>query len=173
MRSSPVTQAGVKTQTIVRLIILLLTGGSLYCLDMNLREEQIEGKQHNQHQYESVKNITKQHKHIIWQSKFTKWRIINSRTVLKKGAEVLFDNYVGDHVEWHEPGWLSPWQKTHVFAPSTQRGFHPLYNWCGQMYLLRASYVAGSTFEIHNIRKRQQVRDLLQWKEAAQKSSHC
>ena len=72
MRSSPVTQAGVKTQTIVRLIILLLTGGSLYCLDMNLREEQIEGKQHNQHQYESVKNITKQHKHIIWQSKFTK-----------------------------------------------------------------------------------------------------
>ena len=72
MRSSPVTQAGVKTQTIVRLIILLLTGGSLYCLDMNLREEHIEGKQHNQHQNESVKNITKQHKHIIWQSKFTK-----------------------------------------------------------------------------------------------------
>ena len=29
MRSSPVTQAGVKTQTIVRLIILLLTGGFL------------------------------------------------------------------------------------------------------------------------------------------------
>ena len=72
MRSSPVTQADVKTQTIVRLIILLLTGGFLYCLDMNLHEEQIEGKQHNQHQYESVKNITKQHKHIIWQSKFTK-----------------------------------------------------------------------------------------------------
>ena len=72
MRSSPVTQAGVKTQTIVRLIILLSTGGFLYCLDMNLHGEQIEEKQHNQHQYESVKNITKQHKHIIWQSKFTK-----------------------------------------------------------------------------------------------------
>ena len=69
MRSSPVTQAGVKTQTIVRLI---LTGGFLWCLDMNLHGEQIEEKQHNQHQYESVKNITKQHKHIIWQSKFTK-----------------------------------------------------------------------------------------------------
>ena len=41
MRSSPVAQAGVKTQTIVRLIILLLTGGLLYCLDMNLHGEQI------------------------------------------------------------------------------------------------------------------------------------
>ena len=45
MRSSPVTQAGVKTQTIVRLIIPLSTGGFLYCLDMNLHE----GTQHNQH----------------------------------------------------------------------------------------------------------------------------
>ena len=59
MRSSPVTQAGVKTQTIVRLIILILTGGFLYCLDMNLREEQIEEKQHNQHQNESSKKYHK------------------------------------------------------------------------------------------------------------------
>ena len=55
MRSSPVTQAGVKTQTIVRLIILLLTGGFLYCLDMNLHE----GTQHNQHQNESLKKYHK------------------------------------------------------------------------------------------------------------------
>ena len=56
MRSSPVTQAGVKTQTIVRLI---LTGGFLWCLDMNLHEEHIEGKQHNQHQNESLKKYHK------------------------------------------------------------------------------------------------------------------
>ena len=59
MRSSPVTQAGVKTQTIVRLIILILTGGFLYCLDMNLHGEQIEEKQHNQHQNESSKKYHK------------------------------------------------------------------------------------------------------------------